>query len=517
MTDVLGTLQRGAAAHQAGQWRAARDLYRTVLAADPDNADALHLLGVIERRHGDPGRAVELIRRSLVLRPDLSSAAFNLANLLADLGRYAEAASLCKMAAALAPDDGQVAFRLGALRLWSADLAGAASTFGDLLSRQPDWADAWINLGSVQRERYRYADAEACHRNAVAAAPSHAAAWLNLGNALRAQERDAEAADCYRRAELIEPAAPLIGFNLAVLYLARGEFGEGWRRYESRLRFKGAAHDPAGPPVWSGEPLEGRRILVRSEQGFGDTLQFCRYVPLLIDRGAQVAIEAPKPLHRLLRSLRGGPSIVDGTTMPNVDFQVPMMSLPLRFGTDLETIPADGPYLSPDPDAVRRVGGRLAALEVERAHGPRVGLCWAGAARPHDPDSFLVDRRRSLCQAQLAPPLAVEGPLFVSLQQGGAPDPRIIDLMDPHGDFADTAALIANLDLVVTVDTAIAHLAGALGTPVWILSRHDGCWRWLRGRSDSPWYPTARLFRQERPGDWRAVLADVVRALDALV
>jgi hypothetical protein len=265
------------------------------------------------------------------------------------------------------------------------------------------------------------------------------------------------------------------------------------------------------------EDLAGKRLFVHWEQGFGDTLQFCRYALAVRARGARVILSVQDPLVRLLRGLDPGIEVIGGAETPqSFDYHCPLMSLPLAVGTTLETIPARTPYLSAAPARTAAWSTRLTAVT-----GLKVGLVWAGDPRPHDPASSAIDRRRSIALERLAPLLAEPGVSFFSLQKG-SPAGQLADIpaelrplacMDEAGDFADTAALISNLDLVITVDTAVAHLAGALGKPVWILSRFAGCWRWLLERDDSPWYPTARLFRQAEPGDWGPVIAKVATRL----
>lgn len=267
-------------------------------------------------------------------------------------------------------------------------------------------------------------------------------------------------------------------------------------------------------------PLAGRTLLVHAEQGFGDTLQFCRYLTLL-PAEARVLVAVQAPLIRLLRTLPRAVTLLhQGDVLPAIDLHCPLMSLPLAVGTTLETIPAAVPYLSAEPEAVAAWRRRLAPLP-----GWRVGLCWAGDPRPHLPGAHAVDRRRSLSLAAFAPLASVPGVTFVSLQKGPpaaqavAPPPGLTlhDWTGELEDFADTAALVAALDLVITADTSVAHLAGALGKKVWILNRFDACWRWLMERTDSPWYPTARLFTQTVPGDWDSVIAAVTQALSDLL
>jgi hypothetical protein len=299
--------------------------------------------------------------------------------------------------------------------------------------------------------------------------------------------------------------------------LAKGGMAAGWREYEWRwetpLMAPARRNFPQLP--WDGAPL-AKTLLIHAEQGFGDTLQFCRYAPLAAARGLRVILEVQRPLVRLLRCLPGIAAVIArGETLPAFDLHAPLLSLPRIFGTILETIPGATPYLSADGAAVEAMRARLTTIPNQ---GLRVGLVWAGNSYRNLPGMAATDRRRSIPPENLAPLLAVPGVHFISLQKDGPPAPAafgLTDLMAEVTDFADTAALISQLDLVISVDTAVAHLAGALGKPVWLLNRFDSEWRWLTGRADSPWYAEMTIFRQTGPGNWDSVIAEVARALQA--
>src|SRR6185312_11037414 len=311
--------------------------------------------------------------------------------------------------------------------------------------------------------------------------------------------------------------------SAAHAHLALGHFERGWALYEARWE-KTGDYGLGDVPVWDGQaPLEGRTILLRAEQGLGDTLQFCRYAKPVKARGARVVLEVQAPLARLMQGLEGVDEVVAFSSEATpADCQVLLMSLPHALGTTVETIPGDTPYLAADPAAVARWEARLGPKAR-----PRVGLVWSGGFRD-EADLRWVNGRRNIALERLAPLKGAEVD-FVSLQKGepgegelkalkarGWDGPDILEVMDEVSDFADTAALIEVLDLVITVDTSTAHLAGALGKPVWILNRYDSCWRWLTDRDDSPWYPSVRLFRQAGMGDWHAVVARVRAELDRL-
>jgi len=363
----------------------------------------------------------------------------------------------------------------------------------------------------------------ASYEQALAHDPTMVQALVNRASLLAMRGQHEAALEGYARAREVQPDSADAHWNEALSRLASGDYASGWRQHEWRWRTNAmrALERVYPQPLWLGEtPLAGRTILLHGEQGYGDMLQFCRYAPLvaaLAGPGANVVLEVPIHLARLLRTMPGPQLVIPQTEAPPAfDVHCPLLSLPLALGTTLETIPAVVPYLFADPDQERAWRIRLAALP-----GLRVGLVWGGNPRPDDPVATAIDPRRSIALARLAPLGAVPGVSFVSLQKGDrateakAPPPGMVlhDWTDELWDFADTAALIAGLDLVISVDTSVVHLAGALGKPVWVLNRYDACWRWLHGRTDSPWYPTARLFGQPSYGDWDSVIAEVAAAL----
>jgi hypothetical protein len=360
-------------------------------------------------------------------------------------------------------------------------------------------------------------------RQVVAQAPEQAAGWANLGAMLKVERRFDAALKAYDRAVALEPENARIRVNRTVARLHAGRLREAWPEFEWRLALPehlGVKADRLMPALSHLGELRGRTILVTHEDGFGDTLQFMRYVPLLADRGARVLAWVPTPLARIVATVRGVAGVLSGDmALPSCDYHCPFVSLPRVFETSLATIPDTVPYVSVDQALARRWAERLPR------DGLRVGLVWAGQVRPYLPGFDVVDARRSTNLATLAPLGEIPGARFVSLQMGPAAEqvrdpPAGLVPCDPMGevtDFADTAAIIANLDVVVSVDTSIVHLAGAMGKPVLLLDRYDNCWRWLSGRTDSPWYPTLRIFRQQRLGEWQPVMRRVASALKAMI
>jgi tetratricopeptide (TPR) repeat protein len=432
-----------------------------------------------------------------------------------EAGLPKEAERLFRQVLTIDPHHAGSLHRLGVIAFQSGRHDQAISLIARAIEHNPGEASAHSNLGIVMYHQGRMDEAVACFREALAITPAFSQALNNLGNTLKALKRHDEAIACYREALSLQPDDPEVRYSLAMALLAAGDMAAGWAGYESRWETPGMAQARRrlAQPQWRGEDLSGRTLLIHAEQGFGDTIQFCRYAPLAAARGARVIMDVPKPLARLLNSLQGVDQVVvHGEPLPDFDLHCPMLSLPLAFGTTIDSIPADVPYLY--ADAARAAWhGRLAALETE---GPRIGIVWAGDAKKHHFIAEEQNRRRSIAPGRLAPLFQTPGARFFSLQKEGPAQPRrfpLTDFMDEMTDFAHTAALIANLDLVISVDTAVAHLAGALGKPVWMLDRFDPCWRWLSGRRDSPWYPGLRLYRQPRPGDWETVIAEVARDL----
>lgn len=582
MATLEEALAAGLAHHQAGRLAEAEALYRQVLAAEPQHAEALHLLGVLAHQVGQNEIAVALIeqaialdgtnrryhnnlgtayrmlkrldaaaasyRRALALSPDFAEAHGNLGIVLEEQGDLAAAEACFRRALALAPGFAEAHYNLGNVLRAQHQEPAAIDAYGRALALEPRFPDALGNLGALLFERGDLAAAAACYRKSLALVPDDPKTLNNLGNILVAQDALAEAVQCYDRAIALDPAFAAAHVNrgnalaeagdlagaaasferalaldperaeaqwgLALIALLKGDFAAGWPRHEARFRVEGfGGARRFAQPQWQGEPLGGASILLHAEQGLGDTLQFVRYVPLVAARGGRVVLEVPPELYRLLAATGAAETLIAaGDPLPDFAVHCPLLSLPLALGTDLATIPAAIPYIQAEP---AKVAAWSRALPPARL---KVGLVWAG--RPQ----HKRDRWRSLTLATLAPLAGIPGVAFVSLQKGpaaeqaSAPPPgmaltdRSADLVD----FSDTAALIAALDLVIAVDTSVAHLAGALGKPVWLLLPEMPDWRWLLGRTDSPWYPTARLFRQPVRGAWGPVIASVADELRQL-
>jgi hypothetical protein len=375
------------------------------------------------------------------------------------------------------------------------------------MAEMPEDARLPALLGALLAEVGSMADSVAAFQHAVALRPD-GAAWSNLGKALAAQGRFAEAEDAFDHALSLAPDDPQLALNRAVALLKSGRLAEGWAAFDCRHRLPGRPRALPGPKLAGLDGLQGRTVLLRHEEGFGDTLQFIRYALLLAAHGARVIAWVPASLVRLITRTPGVAAVVPpGALPPPYDAWCPMLSLPQVFGTTLDHPPPAAPYVAADPAEAAQWAAVLPST------GLRVGVAWAGAARATDPTAAATDRVRSMTPDVLAPLGQLPGVRLVSLQFGVQAPAGMLDPMPGVRDFADTAAIVANLDAVVSVDTAVAHLAAGMGKPVFLLDRYDNCWRWLHGRTSSPWYPTLQIHRQPSPGDWASAVAGAAAAL----
>jgi Tfp pilus assembly protein PilF len=454
----------------------------------------------------DLGRLDEAIgcyRKALALRPDLVASLDNLGGALHSQGKLDEAQACYERALALRPDRVESLIGLGLVLRAQGRLEEAVARYERALALSPDHPDAHNNLGIALVDLGRQEDAITHHDRALALQPGRAELHYNLGSVLQRQGLYAEALTCYGRALALKPDYGQAHLNRSLALLLTGEFDEGWQEYE--WRFAVARYDRNfDQPLWSGEPLGGRSILIHAEQGFGDALQFVRYVPAVAERGGNVVLEVPAPLVSLARTVAGASEVVAaGDPLPTFDCHCPLLSLPRVFKTNLATIPNAVPYV-----VIPASASAAWAERIPTTPGLRVGVVWAGTT------VGAIDLRL------LKPLWDVDGVSWFSLQVGDRSGDvsslagvKITDLSPWLTDFAETAAAVCRLDLVISVDTSVPHLAGALGRPTWLLLRYPPEWRWLLEREDSPWYPTARLFRQRKDGDWPEVAREVAAAL----
>ena len=479
--------------------------FRHVLRQRPDFAAAHCNLGVVLFDLSAFEECERCYREALRINPKFAEAHTNLGGLLIKLDRLDEAEVHLREAFRLKADSAGAVNNLGDLLRLQGRLEEAEAYCREALRLEPDYVPAQLTLGNALRESGRFHEAEPCYRMALAHNPAWPEALNNLGTLLFDLGRPGEAIQTLRTAVSQRPDYADAHFNLAASLLLDGQLDEGWREYEWRwkqAKKKQYLRD-FSQPLWNGEDLGDRVLLLHAEQGLGDTLQFCRFVPA-IAAGRRVVVEVQRPLIPLLAGLPGFENIVArGDPLPPFDLHCPLLSVPRVLGNTLDTIPQQA-YLRADPQRVAAWRVRVAQLD-----GLKVGLVWAGN------HTMSGDRRRSMPLERLSELAGLPGVSFVSLQKGPAAGqmlPPGLVLQDWTGDlhdFGDTAALVEALDMVISVDTAVLHLAGALGRPVWLLNRFDRCWRWLVNRDDSPWYPTLRQFRQPQPGDWGSVIRGV--------
>ncbi|MDR2614012.1 MAG: FkbM family methyltransferase [Candidatus Accumulibacter sp.] len=534
---------------RTGQTERARAELDQVLAQWPDLPDALVLEGELLRAEGETTKALEAFRKAIGYGLETPNVYANLGLALEKLGRNEEALEAVQTAERLGGGDAESSFLLGNFYREKGDKAAAERHYRQALDLCPDFVEAYNNLGLLLLKNDPWQAGE-CFARALVGNPRFVAAYVNLA-ALRVDDgrvdraidslkcalkidprstaawhglasvygrvhRLDESEEAFRHTLEIQPDSTEADFALGLLLLLRGRFSEGWPRYESRwLQPNRERRPPFEAPEWSGDDLGERTLLVYSEQGYGDNLQFARYLPLLHRRYPRARIHywCPQSLLRLFEShaTAWGVGILSKTAEPPpFDAHLALLSLPWKMGTELENIPADIPYLVPSPELSAKWAARLEPLS-----GRKVGLVWSGS------ESYAAQKFRAIHLKQLAPLFEIGGIYWVSLQKGNDAGQiaeegltgRILDVMDEVEDFADTAAIVANLDLVISVDTSVLHLAGALGKPAWLLNRFDTDWRWLLDREDSPWYPTLRIFRQTSLGGWDSVLPRVEEAL----
>ena len=508
MPDI--SIERAGAHYRAKEFDASARCALDIVAQAPDHFDALHLLGVLCRQRGLSADAASYLERAARLQPNHPMLNVNRANVWLALGRFPTAEALSRQVLASHPNDldalNTLAIALGKQNHWEEAIAVHRTA----LARNPDHAPVHYNMGKALERLGRLDEAEAAYRAALRHAPPDRMAdiWTSLGGVLTALDRPEEVLTLFQD-EQARHAEPLnLGWFESLLHLQLGDYAAGWREYESRWRVSGHDKPHAGATIPDIDTIAGKNILLVGEQGRGDIIQFARYAPLLAERGATVYLSVYDDLQALLSTLPGVSGVFGEDALePSYDVVTQLLSLPLAFSTTIATIPAKVPYLRADPERIARWRARLGT-------GPsrHIGLAWSstnpGATRSAD-----LARLRPLldCGDTTFHALQKEiGPVDLSFMQT---DGRIRDHRPYLSDFAETAALIETLDLVITIDTAVAHLAGALGKPVWIMLPHVAEWRWLRHRTDSPWYPTARLYRQPAPGDWDGLAGQIAAAL----
>lgn len=511
---IQDALRQAHGLHEQGRLAEAEEAYRYVLRLHSTHVDALHGLGLLHYRQHRCGEALVLYDRLRVMLPRHPALLTDRGNALMRLGRTADALADYDKALAVAPDHIPSLYNRGNALLALGRPVEALASYDRALALQPALAEALANRGNALRALGRFDEALAGYEAALALRPDDAEILNNRASALFNLGRDAEAIAAFEAALARAPQFGQARYNMALALLRQGDFAAGWPAYEARWDTPVFVPQRRGfnVPLWLGQqPIAGRTILLHAEQGFGDTIQFIRYLPQVAALGARVTVEVPAELIELVSGFACDAAVIArGTALPAFDLHCPLMSLPLAFGTRPDTIPVPIPYLSAPAAKAESWRERLGSVSA-----PRIGLVWAGR-RTHDNDA-----QRSLTLPALDPLFATKDRSFVSLQKelnaadaaALAARPQIVALGNEFASFADTAAAIAALDLVITIDTSVAHLAGAMGKPVWILLPHAPDYRWLNDRIDSPWYPSARLFRQMKPRDWPSAIEAVASAL----
>jgi FkbM family methyltransferase len=509
----------GLTLYEQGKLDEAAAAFRQALTVKPDLAEAHNNLGLVQASQGHVDEAITAYRRAIVLKPAFAEAHNNLGIALRQSGQAEAAVASCREAARLKPDLPEAHNNLGSALEEVGRYEEAIATLQEALRIKPDFAKAHNNLGIAYWYLGRFDEAAVSYGRAIEQMPEMAEAHNNLGNVLRDQGKLDEAEACYAKAADLKPNYADPHWNQSLVWLLEGDFERGWAEYEWRWKLKNFKPRQCSQPLWDGSPLEGKTILLAAEQGLGDTIQFIRYAPLVQKRGARVLAEVQRPLRQILSTTPGiDQLLVQGEAMPAFDTHVTMLSLPRLLDTRLDSVPADVPYLSADPALIDKWRD-----EIQLLPGFKVGIAWKGSPQNR------TDRGRSLPLALFEVLARVPNVTLVSLQKGQGIEQmaevadrfQVIDFGDrldaEAGPFMDTAAIMRHLDLVVTCDSSLAHLAGALGAPVWIALMLTPDWRWLTRRDDSPWYPTARLFRQTRVGDWPEVFQRMAAALEEKV
>jgi tetratricopeptide (TPR) repeat protein len=505
----------GAALAEMNELGEAAACYRRALALKADYAEAHNNLGVVLAKQRKPAEAAACFRRLLALKPDHAEAHNRLGRALMEENQLVEAKACFRRALSLKPDYAEAHNNLGFALSKQDNLDEAAACYRQALKLQPDYVGPQYNLAIILTKQNKPDEAMLWYRRALALTPEHAEACDGLGIALMECNRVGEAVDSFRQALAFKPDYAGAHCNLALALLLAGRFAEGWPEYEWRRECKGSEAPVLSRPRWMGGSLDGKTILLHNMQGFGDALQFVRYAKLVQQQGGRVILACEAPLMRLLASCPGVDRVVDsGQPLEGFDVHVPLLSLPGIFGTTLDSIPARVPYLLPDAKLVEKWKHELSGEKALK-----IGIAWQGS------QAYRKDRLRSIPLSQFAGIARTNGVSVFSLQMGAGHEQLIAldgqlpitDLKHRLGDFHNTAAIVRNLDLVITCDSAPAHLAGALGVPVWVALSFVPHWTWLLDREDSPWYPTARLFRQRRPGGWDGVFQRIQAALSQLV
>jgi tetratricopeptide (TPR) repeat protein len=502
--------------HEINEIDKAITFYRKAVLSDRDLVGAYYNLGSIFQEKGEPEEAMAYYRKVLDIDPNFADAWNGSGILFYERGQLEEAITYYQKAIEIDPQFVDAYYNLGKALQSKGEPDKAITNYQKALRLNPNSPEVLNNLGYCLQEKGQSAEALRYFQKAVDLDPDFAEAYYNL--ALYHQDRNLieKALEHYKKAIELKPYFVGAHWNMACALLLSGNFELGWKEYEWRWKLKGHRGYRISRPRWDGSDISGRTILLHAEQGFGDAIQFVRYAPLVAERGARVILQCPEELAALFKRVHGVEKVIaDGGQLPEIDLHCPLLSLPLVFGTTLGNIPVEIPYITADPPVALKWREKLQQDDSRL----KIGLVWAGRIKEERerPRSSSLDLFSSLS--------SINEITFYSLQKGEGAEQaktppkgmRLTDFTGDIGDFSDTAAFIENLDLVISIDTAVAHLAGALGKPVWTLVPHVPDWRWLLNRDDSPWYPTMRLFRQPSHGEWGAIIHYIGRELEKLL
>lgn len=528
LLDTEKNIKIGVQLHHQGKLEEAQKIYNQILSIDPYHAQAWHLSGVVALQCGEPALSRERVATAISLNPHDASMYYNQAIALERLQLNEEAVASYDKAIAIKPNDVKAYINRGAILKAVGKLDEAISSYNSAIAIKPDSAEAYSNRGNALAEAQRWMESLESYDLAISLNPRAVQAHINRANTLLSLQRLDEAILSYETAVSLQPNNALANWNLAHALLLTGDYARGWELYEWRWKYGDNVKYKWNfkVPFWQGvEKISGRKILLYAEQGLGDTIQFFRYAKLLKQMGAGVLLVVPKALVNLLKDSEDVDVIIEsGQTLPEFDYYSPLISLPRAFGTNLTSIPAANGYLQAERRKVlfwkERLGWRSRL---------KVGVVWSGGFHLQQNDRWATIERRNISLEVFAKGLENISADFYSLQKGDPaeseirgkeceywPNKNFHNYTDELNDFTDTAALIENLDVVLTVDTSTAHLAAAMGKPTWILNRYDTCWRWLLDRDDSPWYESVKLYRQSADRLWEPVLKHVANDLMSL-
>ena len=501
--------------YQSQHYDAAIQYIEKFLKFNPTNHEAYYNLGRAYERKGETDKAISCYQKALKYKPTFLDAVINLGNLFHGKRQPDEALVYYRRATEINPEYAGAYYNIGVILQEKEQTNDAISAYKKAIQLNPDYADAYHDLGYALQMEGELDEAVRCYQKALQLKPELVDAYNNLGRALQGRGQFDDALIYYQKALQLNPAYPDAHWNIALINLLKGNYIEGWKGYEWRWRLESVCRRSFPKPLWDVSEIQGCTILLNTEQGFGDTIQFIRYASVVAQRGARVLVECQRELAALLRNVEGVSEVISkGEQLLEFDVHYPLLSLPLVFATTLETIPAEIPYLAVDPMVVKNWSDKIRQNDARL----RIGLAWSGNPKN-------INLRYKSCSLDTFAPLAVfKDVTFYSLQKGEAATQiknppegmEVIDYTEDIHDFLDTAGLIENLDLVISVDTSVAHLAGALGKPIWTLIPFSPDWRWMLNREDSPWYPTMRLFRQPSPGDWESVIHQIAGELKDL-